>query len=88
MVLIFHVSFFIFVARDISLCNDLQCCIFSPSFPLRRVVFFGFILLFSNGLTMACFFLYIATPRYQMAYHTAIRDIIACDIENGLAGGM
>ena len=56
--------------------------------PLQRVVFFGFILFFSNGLTMACFFLYIATPRYQMAYHTAIRDIIACDIENGLAGGM
>ena len=86
MVLIFHVSFFIFVAHDISLCNDIQCCIFSPSSSTRG--FFWFYFIFSNGLAMARFFLYIATPRYQMAYHTAIRGIIACDIENGLAGGM
>ena len=51
-------------------------------------VFFGFILVFSDGLIMSCFLLSIATPRCQMVYHTAICDIISCDIENGLAGGM
>ena len=54
-----------------SMRNDMYYCIFF--FFLFDACFF---LVFSNGLTMSCFFLYIATLQYQMAYHMAIRDII------------